>query len=121
MTKIIENAELNTVKKFLTELYPDQLTADYVQATMDRRNAENARSIAYNVALLKLKAGDTKMTDGMAKINAENDPAVITADAKIIEAEGREIKSRLMREDYFEKNSNIKKIAGLVEAEMKLV
>lgn len=121
MVKVQESGEINNVKRSLNAFAPDLLTDAYIKAIADRRKAEQDRKVAYNVALITIKANTPNITDKIAMAQAEHDPKVESADAQVIEAQGREISAKLKREDHYERNGNIKKIANLIEAEMKLI
>lgn len=108
------------VKVALSGFDATKLTDAYVEKLKERERADQESKKQYAIAFFKYKNEGDKITDGVAKAKVDQDPDYISAETKRIEAEGAFTLARLQRDDYLEKNNNVKILAKLLESEMKI-
>lgn len=114
-----ESTDTGGIKSKLIAFDPSSKTSELIKALRGFREAEQETKKERAKKFLIFKnPKEGKISDGTANEMIEDDKEVQSLEGKLIIAEGQYISAKLSREDYYEVNNDIKKLADIEMLEM---
>ena len=116
---MVEVLEIGDIKNRLIAFDPGQYKHDLTDTLVVYRQVEQKLKEERAKKFLTFKNTGEKTTDGLVKEMVEADKSVQKLEGELIQAEGKYISAKMAREDYFEINADIKKLAEIVMLELQ--